>query len=180
METLVFTTDAIILNTGSSTHFHVQTSSFSAIDITLCFSAVQLDFEWSVHHDCCGSDHYPVLVREVPAVPPAGREPRFRFDKADWVLYGQLTYVPESTVFTMRRPVDDAIASFCAFLLDAADASIPKSSSRTPKRRVPWWTPDCTRACVERKRALRCCQRSGHMADRISYSRARAFAKLVQ
>ena len=180
LEALVLTTDAVILNTGSSTHFHVQTSSFSAIDITLCSSAVQLDFEWSVHHDCCGSDHYPVLVREVPAVPPAGREPRFRFDKADWVLYGQLTYVPESTVFTMRRPVDDAIASFCAFLLDAADASIPKSSGRTPKRRVPWWTPDCTRACVERKRALRRYQRSGLMADRISYSRARAFAKHVQ
>ncbi|KAA0201988.1 hypothetical protein HAZT_HAZT007569, partial [Hyalella azteca] len=46
----------------------------------------------------------------------------------------------------------------------------------TRKRPNPWWTPACTLANLERKRALRRFQRSGLVADKIAFSRARTRA----
>ena len=76
--------------------------------------------------------------------------------------------------------VEEAVDEFNLCVIRAADISIPKSSAVAHLRRVPWWTRECSRANVERKRALRRYQRSRTIADKITYNRANANAKLIK
>lgn len=49
-----------ILNTGSATHFHVQTGSTSAIDLSICSPALLQNLSWRVLNDLHGSDHFHI------------------------------------------------------------------------------------------------------------------------
>ena len=181
IESLLLEGDVVLLNSGSFTHYHIQTNSYSAIDITLCSPDLRPGLEWSVSDDLYGSDHYPVTVREVTPGPPAARDRRYIYEKANWSHFLDLAFVTDDDVFSIPHSVEAAVEVFCSFVIEAADASIPASSGNASiRKRIPWWTRECTRACVERKRALRRYQRSGLVADRISYNRARAIAKHTQ
>ena len=52
-----------ILNTGDPTHFHIQTGTFSNIDLSLCSPTCLLDFTWQVDGDRHGSDHFPIILK---------------------------------------------------------------------------------------------------------------------
>jgi hypothetical protein len=171
---------SVLLNTGSNTHLHVQTGTSSAIDLTICSPLAQLDLDWEVHDDLCGSDHFPILIREV-GVEPVKRERRFKFGDADWILFEELTAVPDAEELLDGMDVDTAVEEFVLFLMTAAEHSIPMSSGRTPTgQRVVWWTDECTQAVNERKSSLRRYQRIPNVSNKISLSRARAKAKYVQ
>ena len=92
-EQLLLRHDLIILNDGSATHFHIQTNSYSAIDLSLCSSDLVLDYTFSVVDDLHGSDHYPILLTPVTPGPPVDLPERFNLSKADWPLYEALTSV---------------------------------------------------------------------------------------
>ena len=42
-----------------------------------------LDFEWQVHDDLCGSDHFPTFLNPTNRPDPTG-VPRWKLKKADW------------------------------------------------------------------------------------------------
>lgn len=179
MEQVLLRSDAVLLNDGTRTHFHVQNNTSSAIDLTLCSPDILQDVEWGVHDDLCGSDHYPIIIKERIFQQPR-REARFQIDRANWILFHCLTEITDLDQFDGRINVEDVLARFVELLLRAAEASIPINSGEARKPRVPWWNSDCSEACRERKHALRRYQRSGLVADRITYNRARARAKYVQ
>ena len=54
--------DLFILNDGSSTYIHSATGSTSALDLSICGPSLVLDYEWNIHEDLCGSDHFPVIL----------------------------------------------------------------------------------------------------------------------
>ena len=47
-----------VLNTGDPTHFHIQTETFSVIDLSLSSPDCFLDFSWLALDDRLGSDHF--------------------------------------------------------------------------------------------------------------------------
>ena len=49
-------------NNKSNTHLHPATGTYSAIDLTICDPNLLLDYNWQVHDDTCGSDHFPILL----------------------------------------------------------------------------------------------------------------------
>jgi len=53
--------DLCTLNDGSSTYIHPATGSTSALDL-ICGPSLVLDYEWNIHEDLCGSDHFPVIL----------------------------------------------------------------------------------------------------------------------
>ena len=57
-----------IINTGEPTHFHVQTGTFSAIDLSICSPDCFLDFYWKVMDDGFGSDHFPIVIDIVDEI----------------------------------------------------------------------------------------------------------------
>ncbi|KAF2348615.1 Endonuclease/exonuclease/phosphatase, partial [Trinorchestia longiramus] len=65
VEQLVLTNEIILLNLGQHTHFHCQTATTTAVDLTICSSTCPLDFIFAVLDDLHGSDHYPIQVEFV-------------------------------------------------------------------------------------------------------------------
>ena len=54
--------DLCILNDGSATYIHPAIGSTSALDLSICGPFLVLDYEWKIHEDLCGSDHFPVIL----------------------------------------------------------------------------------------------------------------------
>lgn len=176
VEQLLINTDVSLLNTGAATHFHVQTGTTSAIDISMCSPDVVSDLSWRVLDDLYGSDHYPIIVQEINAEPVA-REPKFIFKRANWKLFTQETATDNTNEdFSCQ----DNLEIFNTLIINAAINNIPMSSGKSTRIRVPWWTDDCTRVNRERKRALRRYQQTGLIADKITYNRMRAIAQFTK
>ena len=62
LEALFSEIDLCILNDGSVTSVHPATSSTSTLDLSICGPSLVLDYEWNIHEDLCGSDHFPVIL----------------------------------------------------------------------------------------------------------------------
>ena len=125
-----------------------------------------------------GSDHWPIIVREVHAA-AAPREARYLLDKADWKLFESLTRVAIDDNELATLSVDHFIVQYNRYITQAADLSIPKSSCLPRPQTVPWWNAECSAVIVDRKKCLRRYQRSHAVPDRISYNRAQTRAKYI-
>jgi hypothetical protein len=55
-----------VINDGSHTHYHVQTHTSTAIDLSIVSPNILFDFQWSVVDKdqplAYDSDHYPILL----------------------------------------------------------------------------------------------------------------------
>lgn len=176
-ETVITNTDLCILNTGDATHFHVQTGTSSAIDLTFCSPALRTRLTWRVLGDPCGSDHYPILIEDCTPPLPDGGERRFNVKKAKWKIFNHRTQIPipHHTVQT-----EELVEFFTRNLIQAAETSIPKCGGRGKHRKVPWWSDDITEVNLERRQTLLRYQHTKLDADKISYKRIRARAKFVK
>lgn len=54
--------DLCILSTGHPTHYHIQTDTWSIIDLFLSSPDAYLNFVWEISGDLHGSDHYPIFI----------------------------------------------------------------------------------------------------------------------
>ena len=176
IEEFLISSTVSLLNTGLSTHFHVQSGTTSAIDLSLCSSEVAPFLEWSTTVDLHGSDHWPVLINEIDCEVNT-REPRYLLHKADWKRFTDETYVYPFDELINISPIEELVSFYSSILISAADLTIPKSSEHCRPRQVPWWTRECQQSVSDRKRALRRYKTSGLVVDKISYCRARAHAK---
>lgn len=127
IEEVLISSDCVVLNSGASTHFHVQSGTYSAIDLSICSADVQLLLEWSVYGDLCSSDHYPIFLKDVPAAPVV-REPRFQLHRANWALFEDHTFVADVPASLVEQSIDILVDSFNSLILQAAEATIPQSS----------------------------------------------------
>lgn len=179
LESVLLVTSAVILNTGQPTYLDDRTGTLSAIDISLCSPELSTCLSWHVHHDLCGSDHYPVVLKELGPV-SVTREPRYIYSAANWPQFSDLTRIHNLNDFLGDQSISECLASIERLLLLAADHSIPKTSGRPRKHRLPWWNRECRNAAIDRKRALRLYQRHRSIENKISYNRARARTREIQ
>jgi len=168
--------DVVLMNSGANTHYHVQTNSHSAIDLSLCSPGIAADYQWKVMDDLSGSDHYPILIDDILRQ-PAARQPQYLMKHAKWAPFRNGTAVDELHQYEDSA---DMLNTLMDTITSAADENIPKSSGLRQKVRVPWWTDECSRVDTERKRAMRRYQRSGLVVDKISYNRWRARARYTK
>ena len=111
----------------SPTHLHPATGTYTSLDLSICFPTLLLDYDWKVHDDLCGSDHFPILLNNIG---PALDEPvsRWKLNKANWAQFQTLctTRLLEDTV----RKADDPIESFASILINIAEETVPKTSTK--------------------------------------------------
>ena len=147
LEDLFSEMELCILNDGSSTYIHPATGSTSALDLSICGPSLVLDYEWNIHEDLCGSDHFPVILTsntfEEEATPN-----RWNFKKADWLSF-QAQCSSELTEEEVMSAEDPA-GQFTDLLIQAADKAIPKTRF---SKKVPWFNDSCKKAIKERKKA---------------------------
>jgi len=58
LENFIEHNELCLWNDNTQTYIHPATGSSSVIDLSLYSPSLFLDFEWSVHGDFCGSDHF--------------------------------------------------------------------------------------------------------------------------
>ena len=132
-----------VLNTGEPTHFHIQTGTLSAIDLSLCSDDALIDFGWRVIEDRYTSDHFPIVI-DVAQSPPASRSPKWNIDKANWGEF-QSNSLIEATAEEFPS-INDAIELLNTTLYAAGLQSIPRTSGVFRRRPVPWWSNECREA----------------------------------
>ena len=179
IENALFNAPISILNTGTPTHFHVQTNTNSAIDLTIASADAAVDLKWRTLDDTYGSDHFPISI-EFITNEQHNPEKRYLEHKANWNTFEENTIVDEDPTDLNDQSIEHLLETFTSKIRHAADIAIPTSSMQPKPKKVPWWTDECTEANRHRKIALRRYQRSSLVADKISYCRARAVAKNTQ
>lgn len=170
---LVLAEDACIMNTGSPTHFHVQTGTTSAIDLSICSPQLMATLKWKSLEETYGSDHFPILIENDTNNTLPKKPIQYNLKRAKWKEFTDMTVFQEELPI---QSIDQDIDTLYNLIYTAADATIPKTSDTIKSRRVPWWTPQCHTLLAERKRALRRYQRSKLVADKILYKHAKARA----
>ena len=172
-EELLADRDISLLNNDSFTHYHIQTNTYSVIDLSLCSSDALLNFRYSVDPSLHGSDHYPIHLKLLNTSQARFSKPeRFCFKRANWGLYRTLTDV--SAFPAAEDGIDDFVSRLAGFLLSAASLSIPKSRPTCKHTPVPWWSEDLSAAkrdCLRAERRLK----NGYSLERkIAYNRTKA------
>ena len=70
-------------NKKSNTYLHPAEGTYSAIDLTIFDPNLFLNYNWKVHDDTCGSDHFPILL-ENRTDELSKRTPSWNMERAYW------------------------------------------------------------------------------------------------
>ena len=175
-EQLINNFEISLINSDSPTHFHIQTDSYTKIDLTFCSDDCVTDFDHSVTDSLCGSDHYPIIIAKPH--PPEIGEPSYKFktEKADWTKFRTLTnnFIPPNT-----DNIDELMDALNSFIIEAATNSIPISKGKCNRIPVPWWNAACQEATAQKKRDERAMKRNPTTANKIAYKRSRALSRKI-
>ena len=74
-----------ILNGNSLTHYDERTKSYSNVNPSVCTHDILQKYFWVSHEDHCGSDHFPILIKQSKYTPEVPK--KHIFFKADWQLF---------------------------------------------------------------------------------------------
>ena len=173
-EELLIEEDLILLNNNEPTHYHIQTNSYTTIDLSIVSSDCYLDFNYKILSSLHGSDHYPISIDKIIAQEAGEPSNRFKTEKADWAKFNRLT---NNFIQADLNNINEETDQLTSFIIQAARNSIPMSNRRSNKTPVPWWNTDCTNCLKERKRAEKACRRNPTIANKIAYKRLKAVCR---
>ena len=172
VENFISQNDLCLFNDGSYTFLHSENGSYSAIDLSFASPTLFDRFSWEAHDDCCGSDHFPIILRALEDDNNI-KQQRLKFKKADWTTFKTLCSLQLNT-YTFES--EDPIIDFSNTLLEIAEKTIPKSSISS-KPRKPWFDDDCKQVIKERKNSERAFRRSPCHSKLSSFRIHRAKAR---
>lgn len=136
----------IVLNTGAATRIDWTEGTMSAIYLSLVSDSLARCMTWKVLEDCCGSDHFPIVIRDLDrSHRPQTKRPRWRYDKADWKKFTEALDTPEVVCAEALEEM----------LVSAAESSIPRTSTKVSSRAVHWWKDSVAEVIKARRKALR-------------------------
>ena len=172
METFISQNDLCLFNNGSYTFLHFGNGSYSAIDLSFASPSIFDRFAWEVHDDCCGSDHFPIILTAAEDDNNIKHQ-RWKFKQADWNSFKALC---SSRLNEHAFVSEDPIPDFSYILFEIAEITIPESSVSS-KPRKPWFDEECKQAIKDRKRAERTFRRSFSHSKLSSFRIYRAKAR---
>ena len=51
-----------LFNDNKPTYLDPATGTYTSLNLSICYPTLLLDYEWKVHDDLCGSDHFPIFL----------------------------------------------------------------------------------------------------------------------
>jgi len=166
-----------LLNNGNCTHFHIQTNTYSNIDLSICSSDCITDFEYNIDDNLHDSDHYPILLSLLDAPALGDRPDRLNIEKADWKTFKERSAIHEQ--IDLNCSANELFEGITSHIMDAASIAIPLKRGTRRRIPVPWWNGDCREAYRERKLAERALKRNNNLVNKIRYNRARAKCRFI-
>ena len=151
IENFISKNNLCLFNDNKPTYLHPATGTYTSLDLSICYPTLLLDYEWKVHDDLCGSDHFPIFLNNIA---PGVEEPseKWKLNKADWPSFKALC---ESEINETILKAKDPIDNFTTILYKIAEKTIPKMSTKTKKKKRPWFNDDCKTYIQKRRQALR-------------------------
>ena len=130
---------------------HISThtkGSYSAMDLSICSQINATDFTWSVSNFLYSSDHYPQVIAPIsPATPFYG----WNFNKANWSAFKDNVDLSQALNIDDIEEMNNIITNK---IVTTASLFIPKYSTTTQKRRLPWWNDTCAAAIKSKNQAF--------------------------
>ena len=139
IENFINKNNLCLYNNKTPTYLHPATGTYTSLDLSFCYPTLLLDYEWKVHDDLCGSDHFPIFLNKIA---PQLEEPitRWKLTKADWPSFKALC---ETEINDTILQADDPIDRFTTTLHQLAIKTIPRTSIKSKKKKKPWFNDDC-------------------------------------
>ena len=140
-----------LLNNKSNTYVYPATGQQSSLDLTICDPTLHLDLQWSVYDETCGSDHYPIIVKNIiPSAEPTIQS--WKLDKADWETFRELCLIrlPEHKILDEANPIGE----FTDILYEIASSTVPQTKQKAKHPPKPWFNDNCKDAIKKRKESL--------------------------
>ena len=176
IETIVSKNDLTFLNGVDPTHFNATALSKSNIDLSVASSSLNQDFEWSVFGELLGSDHFPVLLKTIkPLQSTAERIPQWILRAADWESFKTLSKTERAS--DTFDSVQEMMSYFEEMLINAAEQTIPTTSTKPRHIPVPWWNDECKRDIKAREKALEKFKKKPTRENEIKYKKLKAVAR---
>ncbi|MES9994020.1 MAG: reverse transcriptase domain-containing protein, partial [Candidatus Thiodiazotropha sp.] len=176
IEDVIAENDLCILNEKQPTYLHPPTGNYYAIDLSICHPNIYLDFDWSVCDDLHGSDHFPIIIKEIESSDEE-QHSRWNLKKANWEMF--VTSCQERLSSEKFKTALD-MSAFTSALHEISEQCIPKSSTSS-KKRNPWFNNECKTAINKRKSALRKFNknpsRENHFHSKLTRAKARRTIK---
>jgi ribonuclease HI len=176
MESAIEKFDLCLFNDKSITYIHPATGSMSTIDLSMSSPVIFMDFQWRVHDDQCGSDHFPIFI-DINRPMPEERTPKWQLHKAKWSAFSDLCSA--SINRESFENIEDPPSSFAEILIDIASQTIPKSSTNSHNKHKPWFNIDCKEAIRSRQNALHKFKHQPTTSNLNKYKKARAKARRI-
>ena len=164
-----------VLNADEYTHYHIQTDTYSCIDLSIISSTALIDFDWRVITptplEQYNSDHYPIVLTKINqnSYPPG--PPRWNLKRARWIEYTSKSEIRE---IPQQLSVNEFNQFLTNHMLNAAQLTIPRTREAKRSRSLPFWNSECEDARRLKQRLLRRWQRTRLLCDKIDYNRAKA------
>ena len=174
VERLLTNRNISILNKNKPTHYHIQTNSYSHVDLSICSSDIVTEFSWEVDDCLHSSDHFPITVA-VNDYTPFTHVPKFNYKKADWNLFKRMLNIDRDILD--GNDIDETIEQFNQKILQIAEQCIPMSGGKFTLRPVPWWGPEIKQVLARKKQAYRRYIRTRLAVDKIEFNRLRALSR---
>ena len=161
-----------LLNTGEPT-FETPQVNYTHIDLSICSPSFASSLEWDVYHENLQSDHFPIEIKfpEIQ-ITPLKNIPKFKTNKANWEKFQETLTLPAPPFTTPSKTCQLMEES----LLSAAKLSIPQTPLEfKPKFNKYWWTPECSTALENQKKALKTYKNNlGNIDLWIQYKKCKA------
>ena len=158
------------LTNKQASYLHSPTRKYFSLDLAFCSPNIYLDFNWSVLDDLHGSDHFPIVIKEIESNP---EEHHPRWNKANW---GTFSLLCEETITPDLFKTANDIECFTKTLIHIAEKCIQKISTNY-KRNTPWFNEEVKTAIKKRKSALRTFNKSPTKENLIYTKEMRAKAR---
>ena len=167
--------DICLFNNGSPTYINATSHLPFHLDLTVCDPTLLLDFEWNVHDDLCGSDHFPIFLTPLENCSENPMPAGWNLKKADWPHFRSLCQEKLSDKSILNT--EDPAATFSQILLEIAEHSIPHIKPFKKQPRNPWFNEECKSLQKQRKTAQRRAFRCKTQENVINYKKIRAKAR---
>ena len=106
IENFINKNNLCLYNNKTPTYLHPATGTYTSLDLSICYPTLLLDYEWKVHDDLCGSDHFPIFLNNIAS---QLEEPitRWKLTKADWQYFKALCETEiNNTILHAGDPID--------------------------------------------------------------------------
>ncbi|XP_023213908.1 uncharacterized protein LOC111616768, partial [Centruroides sculpturatus] len=168
-----------LFNTGEVTYFHAPTRTFTAIDLSLASPNLFSAFSWEVGSNPLSSDHFPIFLKYRGREScETARPPRWKLETADWPSFSTLANITEEMVNT--ADINDAVEVVTSSIIQAAEKTMGKTSTRYPKHPKPWWNQNCEAAFKAQKKAWGIFRRYPTAENLIAFKKAKANARRIR